>query len=160
MSRSKTESVPFLLMESAKLLRQAFDRALAAADLGITPAEARLLIHLSATGPLRQAELAERLGIGPMSLSQSVQRLEGAGLVARSPDPDDRRAKMLVLTRKCGPLLDQLETVKSGLRMAMIGTMSDSQWNDLQAGLLALKTNLMNKTRLIARGDGAGSEAA
>ena len=50
--------------------------------------------------PMRMGEIAETLGCLPSSITAIVDRLDAAGLVRREADPDDRRAKRLVLTEK------------------------------------------------------------
>ena len=47
---------------------------------------------------LRLSELAAQLGIVPRSATSVVDDLEAAGLVARQPDPNDRRATLVYLT--------------------------------------------------------------
>lgn len=48
--------------------------------------------------PLRQAEIAVRLGMDANTTSQVVRGLEARGLLKRSPNPDDARARALTLT--------------------------------------------------------------
>lgn len=45
--------------------------------------------------PVRQADLAEALGVDQSTVSRHVTRLEGAGLVTRRPDPEDGRVALL-----------------------------------------------------------------
>jgi DNA-binding MarR family transcriptional regulator len=49
-------------------------------------------------GPLTIGALAERLGVTQQAASKSVADLERRGYVARRPDPDDARARLVVLT--------------------------------------------------------------
>lgn len=49
-------------------------------------------------GPVRQAELAAELQLDASTASRHVCALERAGLIAREPDPDDRRAQLVRLT--------------------------------------------------------------
>jgi DNA-binding MarR family transcriptional regulator len=56
--------------------------------------------HLAFEDGLRLNELATRAGITPQSMGQFVDELEVLGYVERRPDPDDRRAKRIHLTRK------------------------------------------------------------
>lgn len=68
-------------------------------SLGVTPAQVRVLRTLRrAHGAIRISDLAGRLGIVPRSATSVVDDLEAAGLVARTPDPDDRRATLVALT--------------------------------------------------------------
>ena len=64
---------------------------------GMTVAQAATLEAL-AGGGLRLGDLGRRLGIAPSTLSRNLDRLEERGLVARDPDPNDRRALRAELT--------------------------------------------------------------
>lgn len=50
-------------------------------------------------GPPTQRELAQHAGSDPMMVSQVLRRLERKGLVKRTADPIDARAKRVKLTR-------------------------------------------------------------
>lgn len=54
------------------------------------------LIH--AESPLVQAEVARRLMVSPPVVTRLVGSLVDLGFVERRPDPDDRRASLLILT--------------------------------------------------------------
>ena len=49
---------------------------------------------------LRLTELAARAGITKQSAGEIVDDLERRGYVERAPDPDDRRAKIILLTER------------------------------------------------------------
>lgn len=93
------EETADLLMATARLLRRRFGAAMA--RWGITPSQSRALrIVLAADDPIRLSALAERLHIAPRSATEVVDGLEGHGLVARRPDPADRRAVCVVATEE------------------------------------------------------------
>jgi DNA-binding MarR family transcriptional regulator len=60
-------------------------------------------------GRVNQAELAERLGITPPSLCEAVRTATQRGLVEQSPDPRDKRAKMVTLTANGKAALDKVQ---------------------------------------------------
>jgi DNA-binding MarR family transcriptional regulator len=65
----------------------------------VTHGQFRVLRTLDrAERALRLSELAAQLGIVPRSATSVVDDLESAGLVARHPDPNDRRATLVSLT--------------------------------------------------------------
>ncbi len=47
---------------------------------------------------LRVNQLAREVVLSPTAMSRFVDRAVAAGVVAREPDPDDRRAQLVVLT--------------------------------------------------------------
>lgn len=55
--------------------------------------------HLVA-GPKKIGELAEGLGVSQQATSKSVADLERRGYVTREPDPDDARARKVMLTAR------------------------------------------------------------
>ena len=65
--------------------------------LGLTPQQAHLLCVLL-SGPLGMTELSRILSIERSSLTSMVDRLERRDLVARIPDPADRRACKIELS--------------------------------------------------------------
>ncbi|MEV2242777.1 MarR family transcriptional regulator [Micromonospora sp. NPDC049891] len=73
----------------------AYDRAAQVA--GLSAAQACLLEHLS-RGSRSMGELALELSCDASNVTQLVSRLEARGLVARVPDPDDRRIKRVSIT--------------------------------------------------------------
>ena len=57
---------------------------------------------------LRVNELAREVVLSPPAMSRFVDRVEAAGYVRREPDPDDRRAQRVVLTRAGNDLLRRM----------------------------------------------------
>ena len=67
--------------------------------IGLSGAKFAALKALSdAAESLPLSQLAERLSCVKSNITQLVDRLEADGLVARKPDPHDRRTKLAVLT--------------------------------------------------------------
>jgi DNA-binding MarR family transcriptional regulator len=60
--------------------------------------EPLLLISRAPAGSMRVGDLARALRITVGGTSKLVDRIERAGLIAREPDPDDRRASRVALT--------------------------------------------------------------
>ena len=57
---------------------------------------------------LRVNELAREVVLSPTAMSRFVDRAVAAGVVAREPDPDDRRAQQVVLTGEGEALLRKM----------------------------------------------------
>lgn len=81
--------------------------------LGLTPAQERALRWITRSDePPRMAELADRLGIVPRSLTTVIDALEEAGLVRREVDPRNRRAILLYLTDRGAAVRDELREAR------------------------------------------------
>ena len=65
-------------------------------------------LRRSPGGRLRVNELAREVVLSPTAMSRFVDRAVAAGVVAREPDPDDRRAQQVVLTDEGRALLRRM----------------------------------------------------
>lgn len=63
-----------------------------------TGARAFLLGHVDRLAPVRATDLADHASLDLSTISRHLRGLEDAGLLTRSPDPDDRRASLLSVT--------------------------------------------------------------
>jgi DNA-binding MarR family transcriptional regulator len=69
------------------------------ASVGLSVPKLEALHQLVVSGePLPLGQLAERLACVKSNVTQLVDRLEADGLVARAPDPNDRRSRLAVIT--------------------------------------------------------------
>src|SRR5215213_6056020 len=107
-TESPEETIGLLLVDAARLLRIQIDRALEGAGLSLTAGEARTLAYVSLYPASRQTALAAQMNVEPMTLVTFLDRLESRGLVAREPDPTDRRAKIVQLAADAQPTLEQV----------------------------------------------------
>jgi DNA-binding MarR family transcriptional regulator len=71
----------------------------------LTPSQVSVLLRLEKDGPAAVSTLARAEGMRPQSMSAIITSLLEAGLVAGSPDPNDRRQTLMSLSRKCQKLL-------------------------------------------------------
>ena len=105
------ETIGLLLVDGARLLRLQIDRALEDAGLGLTAGEARTLAYVALYPASRQTALAAQMNVEPMTLVTFLDKLESRGLIAREPDPTDRRAKIVQLAPDAQPTLEQVHGI-------------------------------------------------
>jgi DNA-binding MarR family transcriptional regulator len=74
---------------------------------GLSFSQVNILMRLFHHGSAGVSEIGEKMGFTNAAASQSVDRLVQMGLIARTEDPDDRRAKRLELTPHGRSLIDQ-----------------------------------------------------
>ncbi|MCB1383889.1 MAG: MarR family transcriptional regulator [Notoacmeibacter sp.] len=132
----------FLVSDISRLIRLSMDRANARAQAGVTPGEARVLAFAARSGPVRQMRLAEMIGLEAMTISGHLDALEAKGLVSREPDPSDRRAKLVRLTREAEPVLETIARTGLEIRTIASAGLSEARWERLKADLLVVRANL------------------
>lgn len=81
---------------AAKSVVRTFDERLG--DSGVSTPRSKLLSEIERMQPVRSAEVARAVGVTQATASSLVDALVRDGLVARAPDPDDRRAVRLTTT--------------------------------------------------------------
>ncbi|CAM5692687.1 putative HTH-type transcriptional regulator YusO [Streptomyces afghaniensis 772] len=105
-------------------------------DLGITPAQSRLLRTLAHWGsPPRMADLAERLEVVPRAVTTLVDGLEASGKVRRVPDPANRRVIRIELTDDGRKALGELRAARRSAAEEILAPLTDEQREAL-GGLL------------------------
>jgi DNA-binding MarR family transcriptional regulator len=79
----------------------------------LSPSLTAALSTVERHGPLTPSEVAKRERIQRPTATRVLARLEEKGLVARTPDPTDRRSSLVAITQKGSALLDELRTRKT-----------------------------------------------
>jgi DNA-binding MarR family transcriptional regulator len=104
--------------------------------MGLTHPQYLVMLALWGQSPLAVKELIEMLQLDGPTLSPLLKRLEAAGLVTRTRDPDDERQLRIGLTDKGRALREQALNVPPSV-VAKLG-MSLGDLEDLHKGLTTL----------------------
>lgn len=133
-------SFGFLLADVSRLVRQRFDAR--ASKLGLTRAQWRVLAQLRRREGINQTALAEILEIEPITLVRHIDRLEAKGFVERRPDPKDRRARNLYLTKDAKPVMDSMRALSELNRDEVLADISAEDSKKLIDLLLKIKETI------------------
>ena len=96
----------FLLKDLSRRYVLRFEQR--ARAISLTLPQCKALVRLENNEGISQAALAELADVEPMMMVRILDRMETDGLLERRPDPADRRARRLYLTKKAKPLLDKI----------------------------------------------------
>ena len=140
------------LVESSRLLRNHIDQR--AKARGTTRAQWIVLFRLREQEGLSQVDLADVLELQPISLVRLLDRLVEHGLLERRPDPRDRRANRLFLTRSGRQLVDDLDSLRNAIACDVLRDVPDAQ---VESGLALLREV---KDRIKTLGEGPDTIAA
>jgi DNA-binding MarR family transcriptional regulator len=115
------------------------------AEQGLEPGWYDVLATLRRTGApyrLRPTEFSSALMLTSSGTTKRLDRLEQAGLVARTPDPDDRRGTLITLTAAGRELVDAASEAHLANEHRLLNALSEGERERLAALLLKLLVGL------------------
>lgn len=127
----------FLIHDVSRMRRNAYDQFMK--PLGITRAQWWVLAHLSRHDGMMQTQLADVLEVGKASLGDVVESLESAGWIERHPDPTDKRAKRVYLTKPSQGLIKRMTTAEVEFNEKVFSDLALEERAALSATLLKVK---------------------
>ena len=138
--REPTEHVGYLIGDVSRMLRTVYDRRVE--PLGLTRSQWRVLARISRIEGCTQTALAGELEIEQPTLGKLIDRLEEKQWVERRPDQNDARIKRLFLTKRAGPLLNEMFVLADDVLDAAISGLNGEEAEHLNKALLKIKSNL------------------
>jgi DNA-binding MarR family transcriptional regulator len=134
-SPSKAESLRRIERELGVLLhrvRRRTTQSAAAVHPDLQPAALPVLLFVADNRGAHASDVVEHFGIDKGAVSRHVVHLEQLGLLARSCDPEDRRAQTLVLTDDA---VERIRAARAERRRDVAGRLAD--WSPEELAALA-----------------------
>ena len=128
--------IGYNLRKAQTAVFQDFSRSLQ--DCNITPGQFGVLVLIQANAGLNQTSLGRALGIDRSTVVAVIDKLEGRGLVDRTPAPGDRRSYALRLSESGGALLKRTRGLVTAHEARIANDLSSGE----QAQLIALLSRL------------------
>lgn len=114
----------------------------AMADVPGGPRGFQVLTTASTGAPGTQLAVARKLGIDRTVMTYLVDDLEAAGLVLRTPDPNDRRARRLIVTPAGQRLLSDLHRRLAAVEEELLSGLDQGERDALRDHLRRLAVRL------------------
>lgn len=111
-------------------------------EAGVASPHEIVLLYLDAHGPVPQTELVHYMGRDRSTVTATLQAMERAGLVTRTPSPSDKRAMTVRLTKKGRDAAPRALAAWQELERRTTRTLSPSQQADLMTALAAVRDAL------------------
>jgi len=134
--------VSFAVAKAAKLHRQRADELLN--KIGLYVGQEMLLNVLWTEGEMTQTELANRLEIQPATLTVALKRLEKAGHIVRSRDPEDQRVSRVQPSFKSAELREGVLMAWSRLEYDTVQNLTEAEQKILAILLNKVSDGLSN----------------
>ncbi len=112
---------------------------------GLSSSQVSALLHIHSRGVCGVTSVGGDLGVSSAAASLMLERLVRQGLVERNENPDDRRAKQIVLTEKGREVLHESICAHQEWLDGLAHLMTPQE----QAQVLAALTILIQKTTLL-----------
>ena len=123
-------------------LNKRFDTLLerAVEAFALNKGEYRLLVALRQADAqaMSPGDLGEQLLLSSGAMTNRLDRLEAAGLIAREPDPDDRRALLVRMTDEGRRRIDEAVNAEIDNEIAVMSALSPAEQRRLNALLRKL----------------------
>ena len=110
-------------------------------QLGISQGELKILLRLS-RGARSQGDVAKNLLVSTGTMTNQLDKLQAAGFVSRSPDPTDRRSKLVEMTAKGRETLDNYVNVQAKRERRLISGLSAQEKSELNILLRKLLSSV------------------
>lgn len=118
--------------------RKDFVAAMAAAGHGwFAQARGNLLVHIGPDG-IRQGDLAERAGLTKQAVQQFIDELVTDGIVMRTPDATDARARRVRLTPEGEAAMRDADRIKLQIEARWRDHLGDAVFSNLKTALSRL----------------------
>ncbi|MCR8844256.1 MarR family transcriptional regulator [Paenibacillus sp. SC116] len=142
---STPESIDIIhvLIRTTYHIQREFDAQLSTLDVPfqISGPRLRLLSTVSQSGSIRMNELAAKIGVKARSVTDIVDALEKDKLLVRIPDPMDRRATLIQLTKLAETHLSQVLALQDEISDRLLGNLSLEQRKQFLDLLFQLNEN-------------------
>ena len=138
MSDAPGDGIDELLAASRGLLG-VVARSLAPALEDVTVPQFRLIVLATTLGPTRSGDLAERLAVGPSTLTRNVDRLVADGWVERLPSAESRREVLVGATDRGRTLVADVMERRRVEIVGLLETIPEDERASVFAGAAVLR---------------------
>lgn len=133
----------FLISRIRQMGTRIFDRMLAASGIdAFNGAQGRILYVLWQNDAISISSLAAQTSLANTTLTAMLDRMENIGLVARKPDPGDRRNRLIVLTEKAKSLQDAYTKISQKMNEIYYDGFTETEIVQLESYLQRILNNL------------------
>src|SRR5664280_1367542 len=109
------------------------------AQKDLSSSQREVLMAIARAGTLRLSDLAREEGLNPTMLSRIVAKLEAAGMVTRTCDPQDARVIHLTATPQGLALRETIRSERTDALLFALSRLSKEEKNALSAATPALE---------------------
>jgi DNA-binding MarR family transcriptional regulator len=144
MTRPIGETTGYLLARACKAHRGRVGAILS--EIGLHAGQEMVLSHLWREDGLTPSELADRLGVEPPTVTNTLSRMEKAGLLERCRHPQDARCTRVYLTERGRELREPVERRWEAVQERAFAGITPEEEHLLRGLLARLHDNLTSRS--------------
>ena len=144
MDKLDIENSPGALIFFASKSQERLAEIMIKKELGLTPAQWKIILALSMTDGLTQKEIADKIYIDSSTLVPIIDKMVENDLVERNSDSKDRRINRIFLTKKSESTVDSIIKIVLQLRQIIYHEISESELNQVKNTLRTIIKNSEN----------------
>jgi MarR family transcriptional regulator for hemolysin len=95
-------------------------------SIGVSP-RAHCVLTAAMTGDHTQTELARMVGLDKTTMVVTLDELEAAGLAERRPSSEDRRARVIAVTKAGKRKVDEAEAIAERIRADVLSVLPEDE---------------------------------
>jgi len=107
-------------------------------EKGVSMPQIGALFQIRRKGVCSVSDIGDELGVTSAAASQMIENLVHLDLIRRSEDPQDRRAKQLVLTEKGRKILQESIHARQAWLSALVGLLTSQEQTQVTSALKIL----------------------
>jgi DNA-binding MarR family transcriptional regulator len=113
---------------------------------GASLSQLKLLLFIERSVSIRAIDISEAFGYAPRTVTEAIDALERDGLILRTPDPNDRRAKRITITDEGRAVIRDVDPCRHAFTAQVFEVLTQADQDEMQRLL-----NILNR-RLIEMG--------
>jgi MarR family transcriptional regulator for hemolysin len=142
------ENLGWLLSQASHVLKTQMTAALE--GVGISP-RAYHVLATAMTATFTQIELAQAVGLDKTTMVVTIDELEAASLAKRIPSTEDRRARVIAVTKAGERKVAQAEEIVDRVQADVLGELPPRERKALLEGLTRLVSERLAKPAVCAQ---------
>lgn len=136
----------FLITQVKQIGGRIFERLLAKAGTKeFNGAQGRILYILWQTDDVPIVKLSRQTGLAKTTLTSMLERMEEAGLIARTADSADKRISRISLTQTTRDLRDEYDQISRQMNEIYYAGFTDEEVRQFETMLQRILSNLIEK---------------
>ncbi len=143
MPQTKERDIGLLFKRINMQIKKGIDKDLMEYDLTASQSRVLFFIHFREEDKTSMKDIEEYLKVTHPTVIGIVKRLEEKGFVTTASDPEDRRVKLVTITKKTMKMVKKLDRGKRKMDEMLLKGFTERETKELRRMLSKIEDNLM-----------------